>query len=364
MAEEIHYVSFDPEEIWKEIHMAYLAAGGEALYPGDEKEMLLRSVQAVITQAFAGVDHALRMATLRYAQGEYLDMIGENRRCERIAEARAEAEIEIKTRPTGKPQLMPEGTALTADGEQLYLLKEAVMLSGRSGSLRATVSAEKAGTGGNGLTEGSSMQTMIPFAGIERITCMVGAAGGRDREDDESYRERIREYGLASITTGPRQQYEAAAKAVSAEILDARAVNQGGGQVGIALLLAKGATEGLLTEVESALNDRSARPLTDRVSVFRAAEKNYTMKVAYRADRGENLAGAMAQAVESYQNWQDGTIGRAFNPDRLVAAMYQAGAQRVVFQAGSVFGVDGAVVYTEISETDCCKGDISLEVLS
>ena len=52
MAEEIHYLSFDPEKLFEEMHRAYLEAGGEALYPGDEKDMLLRSCQAVITQAF------------------------------------------------------------------------------------------------------------------------------------------------------------------------------------------------------------------------------------------------------------------------------------------------------------------------
>ena len=45
---ELHYLTYDPEAIWDEMHDAYIEAGGEALYPGDEKEMLLRSVQAVL----------------------------------------------------------------------------------------------------------------------------------------------------------------------------------------------------------------------------------------------------------------------------------------------------------------------------
>lgn len=364
MAEEIHYLSFDPEKIFEEMHRAYLEAGGEALYPGDEKDMLLRSCQAVITQAFAGVDHALRMATLRYATGEYLDLYGENRGCLRMEALAAEAEIEITARATGKPQLLKSGTLLTADGETLYALTDSVMLSGLAQTLRAVIRAEKTGTDGNALTAGTQMQTLLPFAGIEGICCAESAAGGREQEDDESYRERIRAYGLSNITTGPRQQYEAAAMAVSTEILDARAVNQGAGKVGIAILAAEGAEDSLLTEVETVLNDMSVRPLTDQVNVFRAEEKPYTIKAAYKADRGENLAEDMAECVKSYQSWQDGTIGRAFNPDRLMAAMYQAGAERVAWQTGSAFGEAGAIEYTEIPETACCKGTITLEVLN
>ena len=112
------------------------------------------------------------------------------------------------------------------------------------------------------------------------------------------------------------------------------------------------------------LNDLSVRPLTDQVNVFRAEEKPYTIKAAYKADRGENLAEDMAECVKSYQSWQDGTIGRTFNPDRLMAAMYQAGAERVAWQTGSAFGEAGAIEYTEIPETACCKGTITLEVLN
>ena len=74
MDSEIHYLSYDPEEIWKEMILAYIEAGGDILYPGDEKEMLLRGVQSIVTQVFAGVDAALRTDTLRYAVGEYLDI--------------------------------------------------------------------------------------------------------------------------------------------------------------------------------------------------------------------------------------------------------------------------------------------------
>ena len=44
---EIHYLTYDPDAIWDAMIDAYLDAGGDVLYPGDEKEMLMRGVQSM-----------------------------------------------------------------------------------------------------------------------------------------------------------------------------------------------------------------------------------------------------------------------------------------------------------------------------
>ena len=101
MDSTIHYLTYDPKEIWRVMFENYVNAGGDILYPGDEKEILLRSVQADIVQLFAGVDTALRMQTLRYAVGDYLDILGEQRSCTRIEASPATATVIITTSATG-----------------------------------------------------------------------------------------------------------------------------------------------------------------------------------------------------------------------------------------------------------------------
>ena len=123
---EIHYLTYDPEEIFQEMNLAYIQAGGDILYPGDEKEMLLRGVQAMIVQVFAGVDAALRMDTLRYAVGDYLDIYGEKRNCVRLAASSARGRVKITFKADGITRTIAAGTALTADGERIYLLDEDV----------------------------------------------------------------------------------------------------------------------------------------------------------------------------------------------------------------------------------------------
>ena len=362
---ELHYVTYDPDEIWTEMMLSYVEAGGDILYPGDEKEMLLRSVLADIIQVLAGVDNALRMQTLRYAVGEYLDVLGEQRNCPRITAAAATATVGITTNATGEIGTLAAGTAMSADGEVFYLLTEDVTLTGYAQTFNVEVVADRAGSIGNGLLSGTQMQLTVTNAAIASIVATSDATGGQEEEEDETYRERIRQYSLASVTTGPARQYEAAAKAVSSEILDAKAINLSAGSVGIYLILrSQTGAEAILESVREALSATDTRPLTDSVNVYQAGVRTYALNVQYACDNSSAVYEAITQAFEDYLDWQNNTIGRAFNPDRLMAALYQAGCTRVVWGEGSRFGPYGPVVYTEIGETEHCVGTITPSLIS
>ena len=360
MDSTIHYLTYDPKEIWRVMFENYVNAGGDILYPGDEKEILLRSVQADIVQLFAGVDTALRMQTLRYAVGDYLDILGEQRSCTRIEASPATATVIITTSATGATDVLPAGTSMTADGEAYYLLDEDITLTGYAQTLTAGITAEKTGSAGNALLAGNQMQLAVNNPAIVSVVVATDAAGGNEREDDETYRERIHEYNIASMTTGPSRQYESAAKAVSSVILDAKAVNEGAGQVGIYLILSdETGAAAIKAAVAEALSDITTRPLTDTVTVELATDISYTLNVKYICDNSSSVNAAIAAAAADYQEWQDGSIGLAFNPDRLMAAIYSAGASRVWWDSGSEFD-GGAVEYTEIADTERCKGTITL----
>lgn len=362
---ELHYVTFDPDAIWDEMMLTYIDAGGDILYPGDEKEMLLRSVLADIVQVFAGVDNALRMQTLRYAVGDYLDVIGELRGCNRIQASAATATVSITAVATGEATTLEAGTSMTADGEVFYLLEEDLTLSGYSETVTATVVADREGSVGNGLLTGTQLDLSVPNDAVSSIVAATDAVGGNEEEEDDVYRERIRQYNLTAVTTGPARQYEAAAKEVSSEIVDAKAISSSAGIVDVYLILKTDTgVAAIIQAVEDALNVDSVRPLTDTVTVQEATDIPYTLNVGYMSDGSSSVTSAIAEAANDYQEWQDSTIGLAFNPDRLMAAIYQAGATRVVWQAGSNFDTTGDVEYTEIASTERCKGTITLNVIS
>ena len=361
---EVHYLTYDPGEIWREMLIAYSEAGGDVLYPGDEKEMLLRSVQSIVTQVFSAVDVALRMDTLRYAAGDYLDIYGEKRGCIRHPALAARAKVKITFAAGGAAGEIAAGMALTVNGELLYVTEETIVQTGAAQEVTVSIICQQTGSVGNSLTAGTQLQLLVSNPSITSVSVAEAASGGQNEEDDDTYRERIRRYGLRTVTTGPATQYESTAMSVSSEIIDARALNLSAGKVGVYLILADGASASpILSAVSAALNAKDVRPLTDQVTVAQAKEKSYTLKVQYAQETGVNLSTALTSAVEEYQAWQDNTIGRAFNPDRLLAMLYQAGATRVVWAAGSAFD-GGAVEWTEIDADTRCKGTITLAVMT
>lgn len=364
MDSEVHYLTYAPKEIWREMIAAYVDAGGDILYPGDEKEILLRGVQSIVVQVFAGVDAALRMDTRRYAVGEYLDIYGEKRNCSRIAAEAATCTVEITFNASGTAKTIPAGTALTADGERLYLLADDVEQTGYSQTVSAEIVCQDTGGIGNGLIAGTQMQFLTTNSAVTSVYTTRDASGGQDEEDDETYRERIARFGLTNTTTGTKESYEAAAMAVSSEILDAETLNLGAGIVGTYLILKNTVgADAIIKDVIAAQSPINKRPMTDRPGVYLATEMPYVLNVQYAQENGSNIAAALGEAVEEYQKWQDETVGRAFNPDRLMAMLYQAGATRIVWGKESHFN-GGAVEYTPIAENAHCKGTITLAVMA
>ena len=250
---------------------------------------------------------------------------------------------------------------MTCDGEVFYLLVEDLILSGYQETVTVEVVADRAGSVGNSLRAGMEMGLAITNYAVNSIVVTTDASGGNDKEEDDVYRERIRNFGLASITTGPRQQYEAVARSASSEILDAKAVNMGAGKVGVYLILSDGASaDTIIKNVTEALSAEDVRPLTDYVTVLQAKDIAYKLDVHYTAENNSAITSKIAQAVKDYHEWQDGTIGLAFNPDRLMALIYQAGAMRVTWGPESTFNSTNQITYTEIGENERCKGTITI----
>ena len=92
-------------------------------------------------------------------------------------------------------------------------------------------------------------------------------------------------------------------------------------------------------------------------------EAEYTLNVKVWIGQYEGVADAANAAIAEYALWQDNTVGRAFNPDKLTAMLYQAGCERVQFTEGSGMSGAEAPEYTEIGDDERCKGTITLTVV-
>lgn len=362
---ELHYVNYDPDVLWEEMHKEYIQAGGDVLYGGDEKEILLRAVLAISEGILAKVDSALRMDTLTYATGDYLKEYGLKRNCKFIDAVAATAPIRITFIPTGVSGSIPEGAELTEDGTVIYAITNTVSVTGTAQIVDSSIVCQTPGIIGNGLHAGTQMQFVQPFNGVQTVIVTADASGGVDAEEEESYRERIRTYGLTSTTTGSEQRYESMARAVSGQIVDAKAINDGGGEVGVYLILASSADQNaIFASVAQALSSQDVRPLTDHVLVHAAGVAQYTLNVKVWYSQYAGIGDDVTNAIQEYQSWQDNRIGRAFNPDKLIAMLYQVGCERVQFLEGSGMGTAEAPEYTEIDADAHCVGTITLTVVN
>ena len=356
------YVDFNPQRIWQEMHETYIRCGGDVLYPGDEKEILLRGVLAQAVSILAKVDTALRMATLTYATGEYLKLYGEKRNCFYREATAATAPVTIAFASSGVSQTIPAGTELTADGAVTYALTEDIQQTGAAQEVDTTVVCSQAGAMGNGLHAGTQLQFIRPNSAVLSAIVTADASGGMDAEDEEDYRERIRRYGLSSVTTGPKEKYEADAMEASADVLDACALNDGDGEVGVYLTIkSSAAAQTVINAVTSALSAIDRRPLTDHVTVYAAEAREYTLNVKVWVNAFSGLVRPIEDTIAAYQEWQDEKVGRAFDPNKLITMIYQSGAERAAYLDGSGMMVDGELVldYVAIEARKHCAGTIT-----
>lgn len=366
MSDTLHYVSYLPESLWEAMIQAYVDQGGDVLYPGDEKEMLLRGVQAILVSAYAAHDTAAKLRTLRYAVGEYLDLIGETKGVARIEAAKATATATLTVAGSGTITL-PAGTKFTKDGTVFFANPEAVVVIGYGSEVTAafTLECTEGGEFGNGIVAGTVMKPVEASRTFVSAELTGDTTGGRDEETDDDYRERIRLAGLNNATTGPQMAYESKAMAVSTAITDASAIRVADGSVAVYLLLDTELTEAekaaQIAAVLAALNAEDERPLTDLVTVQEAAQIAYALDVTYRAPdtATQNVIAAIAAAAEEYRDWQNTQIGRAFDPYKLTAMLYNAGATRVTIEETSTVG-EGSAEYTEITQAQYLLGTVTL----
>lgn len=152
------------------------------------------------------------------------------------------------------------------------------------------------------------------------------------------------------------------------DIVDVAARNAGAGVVEVVLLLNDashddaGVAATIIQNVLAALDSASVRPLTDEVRVKEAGVVPYLLEVSCTTDGSSNVTAAIENAANEYKAWQEQKIGRGYDPYRLMAAIYQAGASHVVFTNNCWFGTGETpgAAYTPIGEDERCKGTVRI----
>lgn len=333
---EVNFLETDAETIRSQIITGFEQASGDTLAAGDPRRLFLLSIADVIIQQRTAINLAAQQNLLSYAQGGYLDALGQLLAVERMAESKAVTTIEFTLSQTlGSVYTIPAGTQVT-NGVVTFETDEDLLIPIGQTKGEVSASCTVAGPVGNDYLAGQISTIVTPMTFVSGAQNTTITTGGADAESDSDFADRIRLAPNSFSVAGPEKAYVYHAKSVSPAIIDVKVDSPTPGEVDVYVLLTDGTlpTEDTLEQIEEHLSDENIRPLTDYVVVKAPTASNYEIELHYWINQEDSSKAAQIQAdveaaVEQYRLWQQTKIGRDITPGKLLQLVFAAGASRV-----------------------------------
>ena len=333
---EVNFLETDAETIRSQIITCCEQASGDTLAAGDPRRLFLLSIADVIIQQRTAINLAAQQNLLSYAQGGYLDALGQLLAVERMAESKAVTTIEFTlSQALGSVYTIPAGTQVT-NGVVTFETDEDLLIPIGQTKGEVSASCTVAGPVGNDYLAGQISTIVTPMTFVSGAQNTTITTGGADAESDSDYADRIRLAPNSFSVAGPEKAYVYHAKSVSPAIIDVKVDSPTPGEVDVYVLLTDGTlpTEDTLEQIEEHLSDENIRPLTDYVVVKAPTASNYEIELHYWINQEDSSKAAQIQAdveaaVEQYRLWQQTKIGRDITPGKLLQLVFAAGASRV-----------------------------------
>ena len=359
------FLDYDAKTIHDEILSYLQAATGEVLPEGDERRVFAEAMTAYMLAVLADIEDVAKQKMLRYARGEVLDALGEMYGCTRISPASAACTLRFTIASAVSYDLeVPAGTvASTPDGYAFVTLEDATIDAGDTYA-DVEAAAESTGSAYNGYVAGSVSVIRSALAFSATVANTGTTAGGSDGEPDddegnELFRQRILLMQNAVNTAGTESSYMAFAKAADENVADVQVPDLDEEYTVNVYVVKKGGlqfSESELAVIQAACDADDVRPLGDLVEVSNATRSTYTITVSYTC-AAENETAVVAAiegtcgAIDQYLEWQDEKIGRAIQPQKLMALMFAAGAETVTVTSPSATSVSDGYVAKCTSKT-------------
>lgn len=333
---EVNFLETDAETIRSQIITGFEQASGDTLAAGDPRRLFLLSIADVIIQQRTAINLAAQQNLLSYAQGGYLDALGQLLAVERMAESKAVTTIEFTlSQALGSVYTIPAGTQVT-NGVVTFETDEDLLIPIGQTKGEVSASCTVAGPVGNDYLAGQISTIVTPMTFVSGAQNTTITTGGADAESDSDFADRIRLAPNSFSVAGPEKAYVYHAKSVSPAIIDVKVDSPTPGEVDVYVLLTDGTlpTEDTLEQIEEHLSDENIRPLTDYVVVKAPTASNYEIELHYWINQEDSSKAAQIQAdveaaVEQYRLWQQTKIGRDITPGKLLQLVFAAGASRV-----------------------------------
>lgn len=307
----------------------------ETLYQGDERKIFMEVMHSFIVVFLTRLNELFNQRFAQYAKGPILDEHGKNDNCERLAATKSQTTERFSLDGIlSFNVVIPKGTRVTADNEKYFTTDEVAVIYAGSTFVDVPVSAIEGGSAYNGYTTGQINKLVDRVEYISTVSNLNETTGGDDGEPypevdggvgDAHYYERIQLSKSSKSTAGAESTYIYYAKSADASISDVfPKSDQAAGTIELIVSCKDGTvpTQEILDKVFAACNSKEVRPLNDKLIVSGIAQETYDIELIYYTTEDEENDTILAVegeggAIERYNAWQCGEIGRAINPDRL-----------------------------------------------
>lgn len=226
---DLNFIETDAKKISDTVLEELENGVNEPLYPGDERRIYGEALAQVVVTVYNTVNDSCRQKMLRYARGDVLDALGENRDVTRLTPTYATTTLRFGvSEPMPSNIIIPAGLRVTSDFAHYFLTDETAVLYAGSLSVEVAATAENGGEEYNDIAPGALDKIVdvseVPL--IDYVSNIDATEGGGDKESDEAYRERIREAENRLSTAGPAQAYKYWALSANTLVSDAVVVSE------------------------------------------------------------------------------------------------------------------------------------------
>lgn len=307
----------------------------EKLPTSSREKIMLNTMAYLVSALYQRFGDRAKMNLPKYSTGDFLDVLASFWGLSRRKAAPAVGEVDFTLSAVREEDIfIPKGTRVSPGDKLFFQTDEDLIIRSPNISGRVGITCQQTGEIGNGFSEGRINIIVDPVAYVSKVKNIEKTQGGADVEDDLSLRTRIFYAPKGYSVAGPAEAYQFWVREFSQAIEGVGVSTPEPGKVDICLTLKNGEIpeEPYLERLKEFLENK--RPLTDNLTLRAPDVVEFDMEFAYYinqsdANKEQQIKSAVEAAAQSYLSWQESTIGRDLNPDKLVALVVAAGAKRL-----------------------------------
>lgn len=310
------------------------------LYPADERKIRINAVAEMLYQlAQFGAD-CFKQNFLKYSFGASLKNLGANIGYAETGEEAATTTLRFTLSEQMEQDVtIPAGTQVT-EGTQVYFATDEDLII-PTGELYGDTAATCTDIGemGNGYAIGQINILVDAVSYVESVKNITETSGGHDKYTTDELRENIYNFPSTYSTAGPEDEYIELVKKYSNNIIDVHTITSKESVVQIYVLLQNGSVpDGTkLQAIKAFLEEQKLTPDTDKIEVLAPEIVNYTIEATYyisyyKKEMEQTIKESIEEIATEFEEYTKSKIGRAINPDMLIAFVNTAGASRIAIK--------------------------------